>query len=57
MKSKLKSKLAAEYQISHTTLLKWLKEVPDLNLKPNQRLLSPSQIKKFYDFHGHPSGE
>jgi hypothetical protein len=57
MKAKLKSLLAKEYRVSYTTFVKWLNEVPNLNLKPNQRLLTPIQIKMIYEYHGHPEGE
>lgn len=54
MKAKLKSELAREYGISIKTFQVWLREVPDINVKPKQRILSPKQTKMFYEFHGYP---
>ncbi len=57
MKAKYKNEIAREYNISYTTFLRWLKDVPDLVLKPKQRLLSPKQIRAIYFFYGNPTGE
>ena len=57
MKAKTKSQIATEYRISYTTFIKWLKETPGIDLKPNQRLLSPKQIKIFYEYYGNPETE
>ena len=55
MKAKLKSAVATEYRISYSTFIAWLREMPELNLKPNQRLLTPLQIEKIYEVYGNPN--
>ena len=54
MKATSKHKLAYDYGISYSTMIKWLKQVPNLGLLPNQKLLTPKQLEKVHDFHGEP---
>ena len=49
-----KTQLALQYGVSYNTFLKWLKEVPDLKLKPKQRILTPLQISKVFKHLGDP---
>ena len=54
MKPKSKSQLAKEFRISYSTFSKWLKAIPELELKPNQRILYPKQINMLYEYYGEP---
>jgi len=49
-----KSELKSLYGVSMTTMIKWLAEVPDLNLKRGQKILTPKQLSKVYLFLGEP---
>jgi hypothetical protein len=49
-----KSQLARMYNISGETFKKWLILVPDLDLRPAQRILTPKQVEKVFKHHGIP---
>jgi hypothetical protein len=49
-----KSQLAKMYNISGETFKKWLILVPDLDLRPAQRILTPKQVEKVFKHHGIP---
>ena len=49
-----KTQLADMYHVSYPTFKTWLKKVPDLNLDPKQRLLTPKQVEKIFKHHGEP---
>jgi hypothetical protein len=40
--------------VSYNTFIKWLTNVPDLNLQSRQRMLTPKQIEKIYGAIGKP---
>lgn len=54
MKAKFKYEVATEFQMSYNTFIKWIKDVPNLNLKKGQKLLSPKQILLIYSYYGNP---
>jgi transposase len=56
MKTKAYSKteLARMYNVHYDTFKKWLKGVPDLDLKPTQRILTPKQVEKIFKHLGEP---
>ncbi|GEM_PF-789793 len=56
MKTKAYSKteLARMYNVHYDTFKKWLKGVPDLDLKPTQRILTPKQVEKIFNHIGEP---
>ena len=45
--------LAMKYGVDKATFAKWLKEVPELNLKSN-RILTPKQVEIIYEAFGKP---
>lgn len=49
-----KKELSKKYMVSYNTFISWLKNVPELNLMPNQRLLTPKQVSLIYEFLGEP---
>ena len=48
-KALTKKQLAIDYGVSYTTFLKWIKNIPELQLDPKQRLLTPKQIDIIYE--------
>ena len=56
MKAKAYSKteLARMYNVHYDTFKKWLKSVPDIDLKPAQRILTPKQVEKIFNHLGEP---
>jgi hypothetical protein len=52
--SMTKSALAVEYNIHVNTLREWLKSVPNLEMKPFQKVLSPKQLELIYEHLGKP---
>jgi hypothetical protein len=54
MKPQTKKQLSIKYKVSYNTFIKWLKNIPDLNLYPNQRTLTPKQIEIIYNEFGMP---
>lgn len=49
-----KKELAAAYGVHYNTFAKWLKGIKDLNLLPNQRVLTPKQVASIFDALGEP---
>ena len=45
------------YNVHYDTFKKWLKNVPDLDLKPTQRILTPKQVEKIFNHLGEPDNE
>lgn len=54
MKPLSKSELAEQYGVHVNTMMKWVKMIPELNLKPKQILLTPKQLEMIYNFLGEP---
>ena len=56
MKAKVYSKteLARMYNVHYDTFKKWLKNVPELELEPAQRILTPKQVEKIFNHLGEP---
>jgi transposase len=49
-----KTELSRMYNVHYDTFKKWLKNVPDLDLKPAQRILTPKQVEKIFKHLGEP---
>lgn len=49
-----KSALAVKYNIHVNTLREWLKSVPNLEMKPFQKVLNPKQLELIYEHLGEP---
>ena len=49
-----KSALAVQYNIHVNKLREWLKGVPNLQMKPFQKVLSPKQLELIYEHLGKP---
>lgn len=49
-----KKELAADYKVHYQTLAKWLKNIPNLNLDPKQRIFTPKQLELIYQHLGEP---
>ena len=54
IKAMTKKELAIAYGIHISTLMKWLKEIPELNLTTYQKLLTPKQIQIIFEKLGAP---
>lgn len=54
MKATNKTELAKRFNISYSTLIKWLKQIPELELTKGQRILTPKQIDILYEYYGNP---
>lgn len=54
IKATTKKALAARYNVSYPTFLKWLLLIPELKKIKNRRLLTPKEIKIIYDEIGEP---
>ena len=48
-----KRKLSKMYGVSYNTLMKWMNNIPDLNL-PKYASLTPKQVKTIIEFLGEP---
>lgn len=55
MPTRSKSQLALEYRITLKTFNKWLEKIPELNLLPGQRILTPKQVELIYAHLGKPN--
>lgn len=53
-KSYSKTELARMYEVHYDTFKKWLQNVPDLELKQGQRILTPKQVEKIFNHLGQP---
>ena len=49
-----KKELSKKYKVSYNTFLKWLNYIPELNMMPKQRVLTPKQIVIIYEALGEP---
>jgi hypothetical protein len=49
-----KGQLAQAYGVHVSTLNKWLKNIPDLNLMKGQRVLTPKQVRLIMEDLGEP---
>jgi len=49
-----KTQVAKMYNVSYETFKKWLVDIPDLDLKEGQRILTPKQVEKIFNHVGHP---
>jgi len=49
-----KKELSKKYKVSYNTFIKWLSNIPELKLFPNQRTLTPKQIEIIYNGLGEP---
>jgi transposase len=54
IKTYSKTELANLYEVHYETFIKWLKRIPDLDLEPNQRILTPKQVEKVFSHLGKP---
>jgi abortive infection bacteriophage resistance protein len=50
-----KKELSIKYGVSYNTFMKWLKNIPELNISKDRRLLTPKQIETIYEMLGQPS--
>jgi hypothetical protein len=50
-----KKELSIKYGVSYNTFMRWIKNIPELNISKNRRLLTPKQIDMIYEMLGHPS--
>ena len=53
-KTASKTELAKLYGVHITTLMNWIKKIPNLKLTPNQRIFTPRQVQIIYDHLGEP---
>lgn len=51
---KSKKQLCQEYNVSYSTLKKWLQQVPDLIINKHSQLFNPQQLDKIYTHLGRP---
>ena len=54
VKAYSKTELARFYGVHYDTLKKWLKNIPELDIKPTQRILTPKQVGKIFTHLGMP---
>jgi hypothetical protein len=50
-----KKELSIKYGVSYNTFMKWIKNIPELNISKDRRLLTPKQIDTIYEMLGQPS--
>lgn len=50
-----RKELQCQYNVSRKVFHLWLKEIRGLNLKRNQRVLTPQQVRKIYEYLGTPN--
>lgn len=48
------SELAEAYRINSKTLKKWIARYPEIQLIPNQKILTPLQVKMIFEKIGEP---
>jgi len=53
-KNLTKKSLAIEYGVAYNTFNKWIKNISELRLDQNQRLLTPKQIELIFKELGDP---
>lgn len=49
-----RSQLARQYNVHYKTFANWLKMIPDLKINPRQKVLTPNQVAKIYEYLGAP---
>lgn len=49
-----KSELARLYRVHPATFRRWIDLIPDLELKPHKKLLTPLQVQKILQHLGQP---
>jgi hypothetical protein len=54
IKAYSKSELARIYQVNYDTLKKWIDLIPNLGLRPDQRILTPKQVEMIIEHVGKP---
>ena len=54
MKPTNKTELARLYNVSYNTMINWIKQVPNLNILKNRRVLTPKEINKIFEHLGSP---
>ena len=52
--TKTKKELCVIFNIDRQTLRKWIKNINLIQENKNNRILSPKQLKFFYDHYGNP---
>jgi hypothetical protein len=55
MKPLTKKQLSKKYKISYNLFMKWIKNIPELDLRTNQRILTPKQIEIIHSVLGLPN--
>ena len=53
-KSYSKTQLAKLYHVSYNTIMKWIKNIPDLKLTPKKRIFTPKQLEIIFRELGEP---
>lgn len=48
------AELARKYDVCRTTFIRWISKIKDLNITPNSKILTPSQVQKIVDHLGEP---
>jgi transposase len=51
-----RKEIQIRYGVSRKVFYNWLKEIKGLGLKRNQRILSPEQVRRIYEYLGTPNG-
>lgn len=54
LKSATRSQLAIRYGVCADTFKKWITMIPTLDIRPNQRVLTPKQVTIIYQHLGEP---
>lgn len=49
-----KKELCIAYKISHVTLIKWLANVPNLEVTGNEKILNPYNLELIFKKYGNP---
>jgi transposase-like protein len=49
-----RTQLARQYKVNRRTFAKWLKRIPDIELEPRQKILTPKQVATIYEYLGSP---
>lgn len=57
IKTATRTQLAKLYKVHYNTFANWLKRIPDLEIKENQRILTPKQVEKIINHLGSPFDE
>ena len=49
-----RTQLAMKYKVHYKTFSKWLKLIPDFQITPKQKILTPKQVATIYKYLGAP---